>query len=122
SAPLFAHAEARRTRRFSREGEGEGEGGGEEVAAGPLALRRLRGVFRAPVMWWFAPGGGARVVKLASPGALPDGMSRDPTGRNHIQHERGSGRGTLGSTTNAARRLRALRGSVGDETPRLRVT
>src|SRR5690606_23200506 len=30
--------------------------GGRRVASGSLALRRPRGVFRDPVMWWFAPG------------------------------------------------------------------
>src|SRR5690606_23636630 len=44
-----------------------------------------------------------RGVMPASPGRLPGGMSRDPTGRNHIQDERGSGRGTFGFAGNAAR-------------------
>jgi len=42
-------------------------------------------------------------VEPASPGRLRGGMSMDPTGRNHVHHEHGSGRGTFGSKKNAAR-------------------
>src|SRR5690606_8223838 len=53
-----------------------------------------------------------RGVEPASPGRLRGGMSPDPAGRHHIQYERGSGRGTLGSTTNAARPGNLLRASA----------
>src|SRR5690606_41891683 len=44
-----------------------------------------------------------RGLKPASPGRLRGGMIPDPAGRNHNNHERGSGRGTLGLTKKEAR-------------------
>src|SRR5690606_30884716 len=96
----LAHAEPRRTRRVG--------------APGFLALRRQRGASQDPcdlVVW----SGRVRVrgVKLASRGRLRGGTSTDPTGRNHIHHERGSGRGRLG--------LARMKARPGSPPPRLRV-
>src|SRR5690606_4208595 len=81
-APLFAHAEARRTRRFSLEGRGEGEGGGGEGCfwfAGAVETSR-----RGQRSSWFAPGGSAfagsaRLCQArvrAGPGTLLQGRAR----------------------------------------------
>src|SRR5690606_14305221 len=79
-----------------------GERGGSEGAEGCFCVygaaetsRRIEGSCDMVVC-----SGRVRVrgVKPASPRSIRGGMSKDPTGRNHIHHERGSGRGTLGST------------------------
>src|SRR5690606_25663492 len=79
-----------------------------------LALRRQRGASQDPcdlVVW----SGRVRVrgVRLASRGRLRGGTSTDATGRNHIHHERGSGRGRFG--------LARMKARPGSPPPRLRV-
>src|SRR5690606_17374237 len=68
---------------------------------------------------------GVRGVEPASPGRLRGGMIPDSAGRNHNDHERGSGRGTLGLTKKEARpgNDSALSAPPCEPmTPRLRVT
>src|SRR5690606_31854355 len=120
---IRAHAEPRRTRSFWG-GQGEGEGGGEggllRFLGAAETARRIQGSCDLVVRSGRVS---VRGVEPASPGMLSGGMSLDPTGTNHMQHEHGSGRGSLGSTTNAARpgtdsalsaapREKKLRGSV----------
>ena len=130
SAPLFAHAEPLEvlgdaehqglTRSRGERGVSEGAEGCFWFCGATEASRRIQGSCDVVVC-----AGRVRIrgVEPASPGTLGDGMSLDPTGRNHIHHERGSGRGTFGSTKNAARpgtdsalsaapRDKKLRGSV----------
>src|SRR5690606_33747993 len=46
----------------------------QRVGSGSVALRRPRGVFRGPVMWWFAPGGsGFAAWSLLRPAGSPAG-------------------------------------------------
>src|SRR5690606_3898796 len=117
-APSPGHAEAR-----SLLGQGEGKGGGEGgvvwlVGAAETA-RRNHGSRDVVVCSGLVS---VRGLKLATPGRLLGGMSRDPTGRNHIHHERGSGRGTLGLTKNAARPGTDSAISASPREPKLRVS
>src|SRR5690606_25504745 len=112
---LEVHTEARSywlTRRRGERGGSEGAEGWFWVCRAAETSRRDQGSLVVVVCSGRVA---VRGVEPASPGSLLGGMSQDPTGRNHIHHERGSGRGTLGSTTNAARPgnlLRVLRVSV----------
>src|SRR5690606_21275342 len=101
------------TRRRGERGGSEGAEGCFWVYGAAETARRIQGS-RGMVVC--AGRVNVRGVKPASPGRLRGGMSMDPTGRNHIQYERGSGRGTLGLTKNTARP-----GSPPPRSPRLRV-
>src|SRR5690606_41395352 len=106
-----------------RAGAKGGGGGGELWFSGAVeTARRGQGCFDVVGC---TGRGRARGVEPASPGSIRGGMSTAPTGRNHSQHECGSGRSTLGSATNGARpgSNSAISASPCElMTPRLRVS
>src|SRR5690606_19511451 len=89
-----------RTRRRGERGGFEGAEGWFWFSGAAETAWRTPGSREVVVCSWRV---GVHWVKPASPGTLPGGMSRDPTGRNHIQYEHGAGRGTLGLAKNTAR-------------------
>src|SRR5690606_4724938 len=98
----LAHAETRSHWLTQRRGGRGGREGAEEwfwLSGAAEPSRRVQGPCEVVVC---SGRRRARGVTPASPGRIRGGMIEAPTGRNHIHHEHGSGRGTLDSTKNAA--------------------